>query len=146
MLFHLWIDRINENEIDYKKLDVDFKDHIEKTRISIQSEMALFQSYKEQTGEKWVDNALKKGEEYIQSIKETNSMKNESLYVTVKNNDFQSLEDIITKEVFDDIYGTALMRKMIFENLMNGYEKHIYEIAKLVKGKINFEGNEVKSS
>lgn len=136
ILFQLWIDRINENEIDYNKFDSDFKNHIVKTKLSVETEISLLKLYKEETGAEWVDEVIKKGEELLLNLKFSNDLKNESLYVTVKNNDFQSPTDIITKDVFDSIYGTALLRKMMFENLMNKSEEYINEIARLLK-----EGN-----
>ena len=136
MLFQLWINRINENEIDYKKLDYDFINHIAKTKLSVESLMSIMNLYKEQTGAEWVNNVLKEGEELLQNLKTSNKLKNESLYVTVKNNDFQSPTDIITKELFDSIYATALLMKIVFEGIITGSEKYIYEIAKLLK-----EGN-----
>jgi AbiV family abortive infection protein len=146
MLFQIWINRINENKIDYEKLDSDFRNHIVKTEISILFEMQFFRLYKEQTGAEWVDDAIKKGEEFLQNIKQSNDLKNEGLYVTVKNNDFQSPTDIITKEIFDSIYGKALLRKMMFENLMKGSEKYINEIAKLQKEEIDKNEDENKSN
>lgn len=144
MLFQLWIDRINGNEIDYKSLDADFKDHKVKTKLSVEIEMSFFRLYKEQNGAEWVDDAINKGETFLQNLKHSNDLKNESLYVTVKNNDFQSPSDIITKEMFDSIYGTALLRKMLSETLMRT-EEGINQIAKLLKKEVE-NGEEDKSS
>ena len=144
ILFQLWIDRINGNEIKYKKLDNDFKNHIEKTKLSVETEKSFFLLYKEYSGARWVDDAIKKGDEFIQNIKLSNNLKNESLYVTIQNNDFQSPDEIITKEIFDSIYGTALMRKMIFEKLLKGSEKYIYEIARLFNKEVENSKNDNK--
>jgi len=133
MLFDLWIKRINEYDIDYEQFNNNFKHHPEKTKISIAWEIAFFKLYKEHSGEDWADNAIKKGEELITKIDELNKLKNESLYVSIKNEDFQSPNETIDEEKFNSIYGTALLRKMMFKNLIGVSENNIDEIAKLFK-------------
>ena len=139
MLFYLWIDRINGNTIDYEQLNRNFKDHPEKTKISIESEIAFFKVYKERSGKDWVENLIKKGEELIPRVNELNNLKNESLYVTIKDDDFQAPDEVIDEEKFNNIYGTAVLRQIMFKNLVDGSEKGIDEIARLIK-----EGNSVE--
>jgi len=133
MLFHLLIDRINGYTIDYGQLNFNFKKHDEKTKISIETEIAFFKLYKEHSRKDWVDNAIKEGEELITRIDELNNLKNESLYVSIKNDDFQSPDEVINEEKFNNIYGTALLRQTMFKNLVDGSEKNIDEIARLIK-------------
>ncbi|MBU0529549.1 AbiV family abortive infection protein [bacterium] len=134
MLFQLWIDRINETSIDYNRLDSDFKNHTAKNRLSVETEMSFFKLYKINTGAEWVDSALTKSEELLNNLKYTNELKNESLYVTVNNNDFQSPSDVITEEMFDSIYSTTLLRKMTYKFFINT-EKNINQIANMLKEK-----------
>lgn len=133
MLFELLINRINDYPIDYENLNSSFKNHPEKTKSSINSEIAFMKLYKEHSGAKWVDEYVKKKEEQLANVDELNRMKNESLYVSVINNDFQSPEDIITEEKFNSIYGTAIIQKTFFKNLVDASEKNINEIARLIK-------------
>jgi AbiV family abortive infection protein len=135
ILFNLWIDRINSSEIDYKELNDFFKNHIKKTKISIESEITFYKMYKEHSGEKWVDNAIKNGEELITKISESNELKNKSLYVSIKGNDFQSPDEIIDEEEFDSIYSKAILRQLMIKSLLIGAENNIAEIARLVKEK-----------
>jgi AbiV family abortive infection protein len=133
MLFNLWINRINDYSIDYEHLNSNFTDHPHKTKLSIEVEIAFFKLYKEHSGNDWVDNAIKNGEELLTKIKELNKLKNESLYVSIINDDFQSPHEKIDEEKFNSIYGTALLRKIMFKNLIAGSEKGIDEIAKAIK-------------
>lgn len=133
MLFSLLIKRINDYTIDYGQLNINFKDHTEKTKISIETEIYFFKLYKKHSGEDWVDNAIKKGEELNAKINEQDNLKNESLYVSIKNDDFQSPDEVIDEEKFNSVYGTAFLRKTMFKNLVDGSEKGIDKIARIIK-------------
>lgn len=139
MLFHMWIDRINGNTINYEQLNRNFKYHPEKIKISIASEIAFFKLYKEHSGEDWVENLIKMGEESITKAKELNDLKKESLYVTVKDDDFQAPDEVIDEEKFNNICGTAALLQIMIKNLVDGSEKSIDGIARLIK-----EGNSVE--
>ncbi len=134
ILIFLWINRINEVDIDYQKLDMDFTNHKEKTKLSTNISVFLFKMYKDETGNKEMDEEIIKGEEIIKNLKLTNDLKNESLYVTIKDNDFQAPIDIITKNVCEDLYNTASLRKITFKIIIKLSQNNINKIAKLAKG------------
>jgi AbiV family abortive infection protein len=129
MLFGLWINRINGNKINYKRLNENFKDHPQKTKLSAQWEIIFLKTFKEQTGSTWPEEVIKKNEKIIAKIEELNVTKNESLYVSVVNNDFQLPEELIHEETFNNLYATALLRKNLFKSIMDVSEKYIVEIA-----------------
>lgn len=133
MLFELWIDRINGNTINYKLLNDNFKDHPTKTKISIETEIAFFKLMKEQTGYEWIDKLISKGDELLTKVKELNNLKNESLYVSIKNDGFQSPEEIIDEGKYQSISASAFMRQQFFKNMIRVCVEHIEEIAKLIK-------------
>ena len=93
-----------------------------------------------------MDGAIKKGEEFINNIEELNDFKNESLYVTIKGNKFQSPNVIIDEEKFQSIYGKALLRKIMFKKLVEGSENNIEEIARMIKENYENDNVNVESS
>ena len=133
LLFNLLIKRINGYEIDYKQMNRNFLNHSLKTKLSIETEINFYKLYKIENDAKWMDNVIKKAEEFIDKIDELNKYKNESLYVTLKGNDFQSPNEIINEEKFNSIYATAVMRKMMFKSIVDNSEKNIDEIARMIK-------------
>ena len=146
LLFDLLINKINGYPIDYKQMNRKFKDHSLKTILSIETEIAFFKLYKQQSGAEWVDGAIKKGEEFINNIEELNDFKNESLYVTIKGNKFQSPNVIIDEEKFQSVYGKALLRKIMFKKLVEGSENNIEEIARMIKENYENDNVNVESS
>lgn len=137
LFFQIWISRINGDEIDYDAYDSAFKNHIEKSKSSIKDELFFLKVYKKITGKAWVDKLLKKNQKLMKDVGRLNKLKNESLYVTLKNKDFQSPDEIITKEMFDSLYGTAHWRKIITEAIIKAIEKNIMVIAKMIKEEEN---------
>ena len=146
LLFNLLIDKINGYPIDYSDCNTQFMDHALKTKLSIETEMFFFQLYKKETGQDWIDNVIKKGEEFISKIYELNDLKNESLYVSIIGNTFQSPNEIISKEAYDNIRATAILRKIMFDNFVKGAEKNIEEIARIIKEKNEKENGEDETS
>ncbi len=123
ILFGLLIDKFEGRNIDYPKYNKIFKGHTEKTEFSIEWEIATFKYFKEQTGSNFADKVIQKSEEYLTRIKEFNDLKNESLYVSIKNNDFQLPSDIIDKEKFESIFGIASFRKLSLQLFEKSGEK-----------------------
>jgi len=133
MLYGLWINRINDYNIEYGQLNNSFSRHPEKTKLSIVTEIAFLKLYKEHSGEDWVDNIIKEDEEQLAKVKELNNLKNDSLYVSINNYDFKSPYETIDEEKFNRIYAKAFLRKTMFKNLVDASEKKIDEIARLIK-------------
>ncbi len=133
ILFELWINRINGNLIDYEQLNKNFTDHKIKTKISIQTEIAFFKLMQKQTGYGWIDKIIKNREGLLSNISEINNLKNESLYVSLKEDDFQAPEEVIDEEKYSDIYANASMRKEFSKNFVRVIEQHIDEIDELAK-------------
>jgi AbiV family abortive infection protein len=133
LLFDLLIKRINGYSIDYKEMNRNFLKHHLKTKLSIETEIAFYKLYKIQHNAEWMDKIIRNAEEYINKIEKLNDYKNESLYVTIKGNNFQSPKEFINEEQFNNIYSTAMMRKMMFKNIVDNSEKNIEEIARMIK-------------
>lgn len=133
LLFDLLIKRINGEEIDYKQLNYDFKNHSAKTIISIESQIAYFKLMKVQTGYSFADKLIDKSEKLLSRKKELNDLKNESLYVSAKETGFQSPQEIIDEEKYNDISGIAYLWKEISKNIIRVVKEDIKKIAKLIK-------------
>jgi len=81
ILFNLWIDEINGNNIGYKKFDDYFKNHSEKTKIVLESAIRIFSLYRNETEQKWVNNIINKGQKLISKLKELNDQKKMKVYM-----------------------------------------------------------------
>ena len=133
ILFSLLMERSKQEQIYYKNYNRIFTDHKEKSEFSIQWEIAMFKYFKQQTGVDFADKLIKNSEEYLTKLKELNDLKNESLYVSIKNNDFQSPSEIIDKEKFESIFGIASFRKLSLQVFGKFNEKNIDEFKKSLR-------------
>lgn len=136
ILYKLWIDRINGNEVNYKNVASEFLNHKPKLKISFEVIKQLFLLYKEKTGDEKINDLIKRSEWFLQNIKYLNDLKNESLYVSIIENDFQSPSEIITKEIFFKLFNTASQLVLIYKSFMDLSEQYIYEVAELFKSSI----------
>lgn len=119
LLFTVLMKRLKEVEIDYQKYNRTFKDHSMKTKLGINWEISMLEYFEHVTGEDIVDKIITTPNEYYSKIEELNDLKNESLYVCIKNNDFQSPSEIIDEEKYNNIMGIASLRKL----MLNKYAK-----------------------
>lgn len=133
ILFELWIKRINGNQIDYEQMNKNFINHKTKTKISIDTEITFWETMKERTGYDWIDKIIDDREKLRLQISTFNNLKNESLYVSIKNDDFQSPEEVIGEEEYKNIFSDAYMRLGFSKNFVLAVEEHINKIAKLIK-------------
>lgn len=115
LLFGLLMERLEKSEIDYEKFNRDFTSHKRKMEHGIDWEITMFEFFKYQSGKDFVDKIIEKSNDYKKQIDELNELKNESLYVDVKNTSFQSPSETIDKEKFDKIFGVAALRKMMLQ-------------------------------
>ena len=128
LLFDLLMGRLTETRIDDEKYDKIFKDHTLKTEFSIETEISMFEYYKHKSGMKFVDNIIEKSPDYLDQARELNDLKNESLYIIIKNNDFQSPSEVISEDEYNSIMGTALLRQTMLQFFTKFNEKDIDKI------------------
>lgn len=133
ILFELWIDRINNNIIDYKALNKSFTNHIVKTKTYLETAIAKFRLFKAQYSDDWIDKLITIYEERLKIVKDLNDLKKESLYVSIINNNFQSPAEKIDEEKFASIFTLAYLDKEFFEKFIEICENHMYEIAQNLK-------------
>ena len=133
LLFQLWIDMLNKKQIDYKKLNGDFLSHLEKTRLSILSELALIKMYKRDAGDESINKIIEMEEYILGRVNDLNDLKNISLYVGIEGTDFYSPYEKINSQKYYFIYDIALKRKDMFRILIEKLKEDIVEIAKIVK-------------
>jgi len=132
LLFQLLFDRIISPKIDYKEINKIFYDHKLKTEESIRGVIASLQVYKDKFGSEWVDNLIEKLEISISEVEELDNRKNKSIYVSIKENDFQSPNELIGEKEFDEIYGKTIFPKMAFRSLIVGLEENLNEVVRLI--------------
>lgn len=137
LLFSLWINRINKDPIDYTRLNTIFKDHPKKTKLSIEIEIEFLKLYKQYSDENDLDEGIKSDKKFLTNETELNKLKNESLYVSIKNSSFQSPSNIITEEMLNNIYDASFYKLIMFNNIITNSEFNIDRIAKLIKEKQN---------
>jgi len=134
ILFELLIEKKLKNDIEFAEFNFSFKDHISKLRISIDSEIAFMRMMKDELGYKWIDNLIESIEKEYSQIETKNELKKESLYVSIKNNEFQSPTDVFDKKSFDNIRQLTFMKQKIYKRLFNGIdEDSIEQMVKLIK-------------
>ncbi|MBV6419604.1 MAG: hypothetical protein DAHOPDDO_00827 [Ignavibacteriaceae bacterium] len=133
LLFQLWIDKLNNKQIDYKKLNGDFLSHLEKTRLSILSELALLKMYKGDAGDESINKIIEMEEYTLGRVNDLNDLKKISLYVGIEGTDFFSPYEEIHSQKYYFIYDIALKRKDMFRILIEKLKENIVEIAKIVK-------------
>lgn len=115
ILFSILMERLEGSTIDYEKYDKDFYNHERKMEHGIDWEIGMFEYYKAETGKDFADKIIEKSKDYQNNIKELNDMKNESLYVDIKNNSFQSPSEVIDEEKYNKIAGIASLRKLMLQ-------------------------------
>jgi AbiV family abortive infection protein len=124
LLFNILMDRLVDSKIDYEIHEKTFKKHEMKIELGIVSEIAMWEYYKHKTGEDYVDKLIESAKEFRNRIKESNDLKNDSLYVDIKNDNFQSPDEVIGEEQYKIIAGTASLRSVMlkfFTKLEEGY-------------------------
>jgi len=132
ILYQVLFDKMNNKEINYKKIEENFKNHIVKSEISARLELVFLMMYQNETGDISVNNPIEKCNEFLENISDANKDKNKSLYVTIVDNVFQSPSEFITKEKFDKIYSMALKRKTIFEIVIKKTEENFEGLLKFI--------------
>lgn len=133
MLFYLWGDRINNKTINYPQLNKDYKNHPIKIKISIEAENVFYKLYEEQTGHEWITKLINQNEELLSQVNDLNNLKNASLYVSIKNGDFQSPIEVIDERKYKSISAIAFLRKEMSKNIIRVFENHTDEIVKLIR-------------
>jgi AbiV family abortive infection protein len=128
LLLSVLIERLEGNNVDYDKYEKTFKDHTLKTELGIDWEIAMWKHYKQETGKDFVDKLIDKSNEYRHQLKELNDLKNESLYVSIKDNEFQSPTEVFNEDKFNSIMGIASFRKIMLQRFTNINEKFIEEL------------------
>jgi hypothetical protein len=93
----------------------------------------MLKSLKKNLGYKALDNMINESEKLRLQITELNNMKNESLYVSIKNEDFQSPEEVINKDKCNTILGRALILVGEFKGFIQSIEINLNKIAKSIK-------------
>ncbi len=130
LLFDLCLSRFNDEPISYDKINNTFTNHKKKTELSIRTTIASFQLFKTGNDAKWIDNIINIENESLCKIDELNNFKNESIYVTQKEDVFQSPMEIINEGMFNNIYGRAILYKMLFQAIIKLTEIGIDEMKK----------------
>lgn len=141
LLFNILMDRLVGSEIDYDKYERTFKNHEMKIELGIDSEIAMWKYYKHKTGEDYVDKLIESAEEYRNQIKKLNDLKNDSLYVDIKNSNFQSPEDVIGEEQYSSIAGTASLRQLMLKVFTNFNDNSIDKLRLELNKKIDENKN-----
>ena len=133
LLFQLLIDRYIDAEIDYREINRIFYKHQLKTSLSNEGLIARLTMFQEFSGTDSLNNFIENIQESNNQVRRLDKLKNESLYVSIISNDFQSPNEIISQKDFENIYSTALLRQLVFQFLSRISEKELREVVKMLK-------------
>jgi AbiV family abortive infection protein len=108
-------------QIDQKFLNENgFVDHKEKIDQSLRIEMAAIFMYEKDLGEK--SGLMKEVIGNFNRVTELNSLKNNSLYIFIKDNKFVSPNNIITEALVKDIEYSANLRHQVAKQIFGSLE------------------------
>lgn len=127
ILFDLLFDSFSGREISYPRLkQLGYSDHTTKLQRSYFAEAAVlfFHSMENDWGdgikELWDELNAK-----IKIVSNQNKLKNQSLYVTWENNDFQLPDEMIDEEVCIEAMAIAELRLKVVKSTFEGITKHL---------------------
>jgi len=133
LLFTLAIDKLLDNNINYNEFYDDYISHLEKAKFSYNHHVMSFKLFEENTGNKFPEKFIENLEYIEQHVIELNVAKNDSLYVSLRNQQFIVPTDIVTEELANDIYNIALLRKLTAGAFANLTVEKLEGTAKLIK-------------
>lgn len=137
LLFDMWLDRINNVDINYDSLNDKYFCHKEKTKELISFSINFYNIMKENNHNDLYDKLIAQENKYFLEPGKLTNKKDDALYVNIDNNRFYSPDDRVTKKDFDKLYLRLLLINIAFGNIIPKMGKNIDFIASERKKRID---------